>query len=90
MDWGFNFSLFTIPHTTTVKYEATEACQRRMVRAVISNWTVCHPMTAKVHKRLWRQGNKLERIHVGMYQNLLTLHSVSWILQVMKDDSCPL
>lgn len=48
---GFNFSLFTILHTTTVKYKATEACQRRMGRAAISNWTVCHPVTAKVHKK---------------------------------------
>lgn len=73
---GFNFSLFTILHTTTVKYKATEACQRRMVRTVISNWTVCHPVTAKVHKRLRSHRNKLESVHVVMYQNALltTLH----------------
>lgn len=84
---GFNFSLFTILHTTTVKYKATEACQRRMVHTVISDWTVCHPVTAKVHKRLWSHGNKLERVHVVMYQNeLLTTLLCSWISALVRED----
>lgn len=90
---GFNFSLFTILHTTTVKYKATEACQRRMVCTVISNWMVCHPVTAKVHKRLWSHGNKLESVHVVVYQHIpLTTSHCSWNLPVVEEDdrSCPL
>lgn len=89
---GFNFSLFTILHTTRVKYKATEACQRRMGHAAVSNWTVCYLVTAKVHKRLWSRGNKLESAHVAMYHNVLTALRCSWMLAAVEEDdsSCPL
>lgn len=85
MDRGFNFSLFTILHTT-VEHKAAEACQRQAVRTVISNWTLCHPVTAKVLKRLWSHGNKLERVPVAMDPNArLTTFHCSWILRLVKE-----
>lgn len=63
--------------------------------AAISNWTVCHPVTAKVHKKKKKKapgatGDKLESVHVVMDHDVppTTAHS---LVDFREDDSsCPL